>query len=204
MDSPWLLSSCASGRGKAGCDRPAGFMMACAAAGWWWWWLNCWMYCMWPRWVGGWLYPLASSGDFSMRGESENKNVVWYIVMSVVWHGVNIQGGGANGNKSFLDYLYTTYVLSNNVEYVNLCRAVYTIYEIRGAYFCLYLPPPSRSRQCSKMTTHGLFEKTNRHMDAWRLNIIITHLTGRVLPRRAGCGWPRWKTFENEICIKTD
>jgi len=33
MESPWLLSSCASGRGNAGCDRPAGFMMACAAAG---------------------------------------------------------------------------------------------------------------------------------------------------------------------------
>lgn len=73
MDSPWLLSSCASGRGRAGCDRPAGFMMACAAAGWWWWWLNCCMYCMCPRCVGGWLYPLASSGDFSMRGESATK-----------------------------------------------------------------------------------------------------------------------------------
>lgn len=33
MESPWLLSNCASGRGNAGCDRPAGFMMACAAAG---------------------------------------------------------------------------------------------------------------------------------------------------------------------------
>lgn len=75
MDSPWLLRSCASGRGSAGCDKPAGFMIACAAAGWWWWWLNCCMYCMCPRCVGGWLYPFASSGDFSMRGESENGKV---------------------------------------------------------------------------------------------------------------------------------
>lgn len=33
------------------------------------------MYCMCPRCVGGWLYPFASSGDFSMRGESENGKV---------------------------------------------------------------------------------------------------------------------------------